>query len=203
MRVGLRHDIEQMYQGIIYPPGREFVNYGFWEDSQPYFGFIKSPILPAHGLECERQDSINIPPAKGMKRKLQAENKLRLKRQKQESVTIVPNNPKRAPGRQVVGILSKSKDADKYLLFCNHCKTQFYSKTTFRVKYQHHLVNHRCANISNSRLQYVVGIRHRRCTHRCHPQVGCIRFVQRRQKLVNQKAPIAWKAQYKEDFRFE
>jgi len=201
-----------MYQGIIYPPTQEYdtydkcvdygFDYGFWKDPEPYFGFIKSPIFLDNDLECERQDSINIPPAKGTKRKA-GENELRLKRQKQESVTIVPNNPKRAPHRPVMGYLSTTKDADKYLLFCNHCKTQFYSKTTFRGKYQHHLVNHRCANISNSRLQYVVGIRHRRCTHRCHPQVGCIRFVQRRKKPGTQEATIVRKSEHELDFHFE
>lgn len=71
----------------------------------------------------------------------------------------------------------KSKGKGKrYELFCGHCEQIFYSKTTFRPKYNHHLVNHRCLN-TNVRMQYVVGVRHRRCTARCSPHIGCIRWT--------------------------
>jgi len=153
------------------------------EPREMYLGEICSPIShEAQTLECQAQATVNIPPQR--KRKSSDHQSLR-KKQKFSidfgaCITISPNNPKLPMHGDLIGVdrLDDSKGAGKYLLFCNHCKTQFYSKTTFRHKYQHHLVNHRCNNIHNSRLQYVVGVRHRRCVHGCHPQVGCIRFVQ-------------------------
>lgn len=70
---------------------------------------------------------------------------------------------------------SKSKKKEKHRLYCSHCKEEFFSKATFRVKFQHHLVNHRCYD--NTRMQYVVGVRHRRCAWNCDPEIGCVRFV--------------------------
>jgi len=71
---------------------------------------------------------------------------------------------------------AKGSKCKRYQLFCGHCHQIFYSKTTFRAKYNHHLVNHQCTN-SNVRMQYVVGVRHRRCSFNCSPHSGCIRFT--------------------------
>lgn len=71
---------------------------------------------------------------------------------------------------------TKGSKCKRYQLFCGHCQQLFYSKTTFRAKYNHHLVNHQCVN-SNVRMQYVVGVRHRRCSFDCSPHSGCIRFT--------------------------
>lgn len=71
---------------------------------------------------------------------------------------------------------TKGSKCKRYQLFCGHCQELFYSKTTFRAKYNHHLVNHQCVN-SSVRMQYVVGVRHRRCTFDCSPHSGCIRFT--------------------------
>lgn len=74
---------------------------------------------------------------------------------------------------KAISLKSKGR---RFELFCGHCQNIFYSKTTFRPKYNHHLVNHRCLT-TNVRMQYVVGVRHRRCTARCSPHIGCIRFT--------------------------
>jgi hypothetical protein len=69
----------------------------------------------------------------------------------------------------------------KHLLFCNHCKLEFRSKTTYRPQFDHHLVNHKCKD--TKRRQYVVGVRHRKCTYNCHPKpLGCIQFVDKKWK---------------------
>jgi len=69
----------------------------------------------------------------------------------------------------------------KHLLFCNHCKLEFRSKTTYRPQFDHHLVNHKCKD--TKRRQYVVGVRHRKCTYNCHPKpLGCIQFVGKKWK---------------------
>eukprot|EP00493_Phyllostaurus_siculus_P027069 UN27415 len=157
-----------------------------------YLGKIFSPIehdSEQGALKMVQQKSVNIFPRKrklsvdSIEQKRRKKQKLSLQRVTADCITIVPNNPKLPLFRLYDGVeaVEQKKGAGKYLLYCNHCKTQFHSKTTFREKYQHHLVNHRCVNI-NSRLQYVVGVRHRRCVHTCHPQVGCIRFVQRTPK---------------------
>lgn len=69
----------------------------------------------------------------------------------------------------------------KHLLFCNHCKLEFRSKTTYRPQFDHHLVNHKCKD--TKRRQYVVGVRHRKCNYNCLPKpLGCIQFVGKKWK---------------------
>jgi len=91
-----------------------------------------------------------------------------------------PAAPKNAVGKKRKKTTKKKAvkgaKCKRYQLLCGHCQQIFYSKTTFRAKYNHHLVNHQCVN-SNVRMQYVVGVRHRRCAFSCSPHSGCIRFT--------------------------
>lgn len=57
-------------------------------------------------------------------------------------------------------------------LFCNHCEEKFTAKPTFRAKYGHYLVNHRCLG-TEQRQQYVVGMKRRSCAMNCSIG-GCI-----------------------------
>lgn len=57
-------------------------------------------------------------------------------------------------------------------LFCNHCKEKFTAKPTFRARYGHYLVNHRCIGMDH-RQQYVVGMKRRDCELNCSSS-GCI-----------------------------
>jgi len=57
-------------------------------------------------------------------------------------------------------------------LFCNHCEEKFTAKPTFRAKYGHYLVNHRCVGMEH-RQQYVVGMKRRSCELNCSIN-GCI-----------------------------
>lgn len=63
---------------------------------------------------------------------------------------------------------------DVTLLSCGHCKQEFRAKATYRKQFGHFLVNHKCSG--NERMQYVIGVKHRRCTFNCHPNVGCVNF---------------------------
>jgi len=165
-----------------------------------YFGRIRSPVddfqyapFQENGLTTELQNhaAVNIAP-KGTKRKREDEivfnPALRgINRKKTmvsaplqfETLRVVPhsNNGSRINFLTEFHLQKKKKKKSsmKYRLYCQHCKAEFYSKATFREKYQHHLVNHRCYN--NMRMQYVVGVRHRRCVEGCDPEIGCIRFV--------------------------
>jgi len=57
-------------------------------------------------------------------------------------------------------------------LVCNHCEERFTAKPTFRAKYGHYLVNHRCIGMHH-RQQYVVGMKRRSCELNCSLN-GCI-----------------------------
>lgn len=57
-------------------------------------------------------------------------------------------------------------------LVCNHCEERFTAKPTFRAKYGHYLVNHRCIGMHH-RQQYVVGMKRRSCELNCSAN-GCI-----------------------------
>lgn len=59
-------------------------------------------------------------------------------------------------------------------LYCNHCKSIFEAKATYREQHGHYLVNHKCCN--QRRTQFVVGVKHRRCRFGCNNKVGCIIF---------------------------
>jgi len=63
---------------------------------------------------------------------------------------------------------------DVTLLSCGHCKRDFRAKATYRKQFGHFLVNHKCSG--NERMQYVIGVKHRRCSFNCHPNVGCVNF---------------------------
>jgi len=63
---------------------------------------------------------------------------------------------------------------DVTLLSCGHCKREFRAKATYRKQFGHFLVNHKCSG--NDRMQFVIGVKHRRCTFSCHPNVGCVNF---------------------------
>lgn len=64
---------------------------------------------------------------------------------------------------------------DVSLLSCGHCKRDFRAKATYRKQFGHFLVNHKCSG--NERMQYVIGVKHRRCSFNCHPNVGCVNFT--------------------------
>merc|ERR1719447_2402762 len=57
-------------------------------------------------------------------------------------------------------------------LFCNHCKTTFKAKPTYRQRFNHTLVNHSC--LGNKRRQYVLGVKRRKCVFACNSIQGCI-----------------------------
>jgi len=68
-----------------------------------------------------------------------------------------------------------SSPAKEKLLYCGHCKQEFRARATYRKQFGHHLVNHRCSG--NERIQFVIGVKHRRCSFNCHPNVGCVNFA--------------------------
>lgn len=140
-----------------------------------YFGHIESPISPGCqnlAIEMQANCTINISPSRVLRKR-----KRPGKENAQGEVVMTEDQPPPTPKKikQTLKISKKGTCGKKFRLYCEHCKAAFYSKATYREKYQHHLVNHRCDN--NTRMQYVVGIRHRRCTQNCDPQIGCIRFA--------------------------
>jgi len=164
-------------------------SYGSMEDASSrmtslnrkmYLGYISSPISPeCQNLAIEVQTCciVNIMPVPPIttKRKRGEENLIIVDKRKKRKFIPTPRlNSLTGEEKPIVRDVRKKMNT-KYRLYCQHCKAEFYSKATYRVKYQHHLVNHRCFN--HTRMQYVVGVRHRRCTKNCNPELGCIRFV--------------------------
>jgi len=135
-------------------------------ESQPAYNPNGNSLI----VQEEIQSAINITP------------KTKSKRKRGDNFIVTPRKKKRMEVSAIESAVevitsTKKKKHGKYRLYCEHCKCEFYSKATFRHTYGHHLVNHRCYN--NVRMQYVVGVRHRRCKEDCDPNIGCIHFVRR------------------------
>lgn len=146
-----------------------------------YFGYIESPIPPGSQslvIELQANCAINISPESQTLRQRKRDGKENVERSEVKREAPCDDSPPQK-ARLLVPRFSKPKifktnqQGNKFRLYCHHCKATFYSKATYREKYQHHLVNHRCFK---TRMQYVVGVRHRRCQQNCDPNVGCIRF---------------------------
>jgi len=95
------------------------------------------------------------------------------------STTVQYGVPERVTKRQkraqkAVSKAHKAMVEDVTMLSCGHCKREFRAKATYRKQFGHFLVNHKCSG--NERMQYVIGVKHRRCTFNCHPNVGCVNF---------------------------
>lgn len=89
--------------------------------------------------------------------------------------SVTPMTQRRKRNKRVMLHPAESSPAKEKLLYCGHCKQEFRAKATYRKQFGHHLVNHRCSG--NERIQFVIGVKHRRCTFNCHPNVGCVNFA--------------------------
>jgi len=78
--------------------------------------------------------------------------------------------PKR---RRVKSTQRNGRDDQKRDLLCRHCNTVFRGKPTWRKIKKLWTINHSCLGIKK-RLQYIVGKRHRKCSH--SHEDGCINF---------------------------
>jgi len=61
-------------------------------------------------------------------------------------------------------------------LFCYHCRSEFRAKPTFRKEYDHWVVNHKCTKYTK-RVQYVIGLKQRKCKYGCSSRTGCVSFL--------------------------
>jgi len=132
-----------------------------------YRGEIKSPIL---GEQEQR--------TRGVKRSYSYSTPTGTMTDKNTTVERATKKQKRKSSKVAKPFMME----DVTLLSCGHCKREFRAKATYRKQFGHFLVNHKCSG--NERMQYVIGVKHRRCTFNCHPNVGCVNFSRNLKRMM-------------------